>query len=584
MGTELTVTKRVHGVFTPASGYRLVVYANWMSDPLWASRAIRQPGYPIEWGYSALTSSHAEFTQSISDPAWTTHKTARGLVAKRIENIDLKAYLRVPVKPVFNPPKWRGEFHEPTLKDVRYHEFDAPPRRFEESDEDYFKRIEFKLARFNGHLQTLLTLNAIRFQEKHLKWEASLEKLNKRRLDYDRTYKNRMIKYERRSAILEKRRDIVKNWQHRPRFVYVRPIGNLPDHDYTRIRMFSQVPMTFNYWVDPPSHGFWNPEYSNSYTQYFIPDNVEMDSLIEKALKSYDLQLKHILSEDIADLDSKCLRKLASKIRDGDLQVGCIIAERAQTLGMFRDAITVIVDLATGKKRLCRTVSHFLRNPRMIADNFLAFKFGLEPLLSDAHTLGLKLGQFVSAVDGEWLAFRANSRKFTTIRFEGEESAYEFRGVISVSYVAKYTVDSSSARYTSILGLVNPAEIAWELCPWSFVVDWLIPVSTWIQNLTYDVGLAFKTGTRKVYLQGTITNVGTADSGTDLVPYNPLFWSGPGSNPISRVDFEGAFESKVRTVLLSLPSISPPFLKDPLSTTHVLEALALSVQRLYRRH
>ncbi|DAD51163.1 TPA_asm: maturation protein [ssRNA phage SRR7976323_4] len=42
------------------------------------------------------------------------------------------------------------------------------------------------------------------------------------------------------------------------------------------------------------------------------------------------------------------------------------------------------------------------------------------------------------------------------------------------------------------LGLINPAAIAWDLVPFSFVVDWFVPVAKFINSWTADAGYTLK--------------------------------------------------------------------------------------------
>jgi len=48
--------------------------------------------------------------------------------------------------------------------------------------------------------------------------------------------------------------------------------------------------------------------------------------------------------------------------------------------------------------------------------------------------------------------------------------------------------DSPNALLLSQLGLVNPASLAWELVPFSFVVDWFANVGDFLASFTDTVG------------------------------------------------------------------------------------------------
>ena len=71
---------------------------------------------------------------------------------------------------------------------------------------------------------------------------------------------------------------------------------------------------------------------------------------------------------------------------------------------------------------------------------------------------------------------------------------------VDTKYVAKglvalyYKLRSPGVALLSQLGLINPALIAWERVPYSFVVDWFVPVSSWLNSLTAASGYDFIAG------------------------------------------------------------------------------------------
>lgn len=47
-----------------------------------------------------------------------------------------------------------------------------------------------------------------------------------------------------------------------------------------------------------------------------------------------------------------------------------------------------------------------------------------------------------------------------------------------------YRVDNEILRTLSQLSLTNPLEVAWELVPFSFVVDWMLPIGDYLSNMS----------------------------------------------------------------------------------------------------
>lgn len=90
---------------------------------------------------------------------------------------------------------------------------------------------------------------------------------------------------------------------------------------------------------------------------------------------------------------------------------------------------------------------------------------------------------------------------------------------VSVTCGANYKVVSPSVRTANQLGLANLAEVAWNLAPWTFVVDWFIPVGSWLSQQGFEAGLEFVRGWRTVRSEHSIA--GSTDR-----PPEGASWSG----------------------------------------------------------
>lgn len=118
------------------------------------------------------------------------------------------------------------------------------------------------------------------------------------------------------------------------------------------------------------------------------------------------------------------------------------------------------------------------------------------------------------------------------------------------------------------LGLTNPALVAWELVPYSFVVDWFLPIGDWLQAQTSLLGLSFS----DLSITTTITKRAQFVDTIDFNDTPRRTYSGtPGYAKLYH-------KTKNRCVgcLLSKPQLR---FQNPLSTNHAITALTLLNQR-----
>lgn len=115
------------------------------------------------------------------------------------------------------------------------------------------------------------------------------------------------------------------------------------------------------------------------------------------------------------------------------------------------------------------------------------------------------------------------------------------------------------------LGLLNPASLAWELVPLSFVVDWIVPVGPFLEAMTAGVGIELSHAYRKEYTKSNFTMFWT---------YTPYGVSGtPDGQHVK--NFASMRFDVGATVLIPLPWIRSGF-----NFTNLLTSLALIRQRI----
>jgi hypothetical protein len=208
-----------------------------------------------------------------------------------------------------------------------------------------------------------------------------------------------------------------------------------------------------------------------------------------------------------------------------------------------------------------------------IPEQWLALQYGWKPALQDVYN---SLETVHKAWNDNGDLFTATARasaQGSKIELEiarsqphgpdfiAKTTSREVRGNASVTY----GVDSNLGSSLSQLGISNPASLAWELLPYSFVVDWFIPIGSFLERLDYTRGLFFKHGwlswqARQSVERRVKTNTVTSGGITAT-------WTGGNGN--------GEAFVFAREALTTFPSVPPPAFKDPFSLTHVANALSL---------
>ena len=129
-----------------------------------------------------------------------------------------------------------------------------------------------------------------------------------------------------------------------------------------------------------------------------------------------------------------------------------------------------------------------------------------------------------------------------------------------------YKLSSPVLAELSSLGLINPAEIIWELTRYSFVVDWLIPVGGWLSSLTSDVGYSF--------VSGSLSRTARMRYQSSDVLFNPPLAPNLSVLQLSPPRWAGTRKSFVRTCYAGSP-VPGLYVKNPLSLKHAANAIAL---------
>lgn len=262
------------------------------------------------------------------------------------------------------------------------------------------------------------------------------------------------------------------------------------------------------------------------------------------------------------------------KLKDQRVNLAQAFAERAQVAGMFTNALTDIVsayrDVRRGRfRRAADTlgIATPRRMPRKMADRWLEYQYGWRPLLGDVHGT---IEQFAKSdkidryrVHVSEKAKSDTEETFESLGYGGFNMPYRFTVAKKTMYHCR--LDYKPANLTLIpfteLGLTNPASLAWELIPFSFIVDWAVPIGDWLSSLDAAFGYTFWGGTMSVTRESNSRIMGAVD------PLTPLSYS--------KLNGIRTFKKLSRTVYLSSPIPTLPRAKNPWSYVHAANAAAL---------
>lgn len=276
-------------------------------------------------------------------------------------------------------------------------------------------------------------------------------------------------------------------------------------------------------------------------------------------LRSYDPTL--VTSAEIDALLS---------VKDTKINLGVAYAEAGKTADMIA-AKTLLLAKAIRQVRkgnfrgAAKTLGG--KGKQKTASNWAELQWGWLPVVSDIVGGAQALAETQSPA-GWLITGKGNSTKVFrdeyVSSFAGVECLTVTEEMMGAFVRLDYLPGNDFFSALKSLGLGNPAEIAWELVPYSFVVDYLWPIGDWLSSLDAAVGLHFLGGsvTRRREIVGRRVSTGKYT----ITNRTPLWVHASASAR----DF-----SLSRGVYLTSPIPFPPPPKNPFSAKKVVNALSL---------
>lgn len=250
-------------------------------------------------------------------------------------------------------------------------------------------------------------------------------------------------------------------------------------------------------------------------------DKAMLGSLMKKAPSAGD----YALGQDVLNAyhqrahEEKCYSRMRRKLYQGSAALGITLATMKQSRDMIvnryaflnRRASTIAKDLLELERH-----GKGKRYAERLANFHLEVVFGWTPLITDIHAAATSVIQqsdqinFISvSSQGSDYVRREHSSPYS-------HSIVETATQCRVAFTAGVKIKNPNQWLAERAGMLNPGTVAWDMVPWSFVVNMFVNVNQLVQSVTDFAGLEFtsisKTATKKYKRSAStsFTDVGSA--------------------------------------------------------------------------
>lgn len=266
--------------------------------------------------------------------------------------------------------------------------------------------------------------------------------------------------------------------------------------------------------------------------------------------------------------------KLREKVAGSDFNAGVFLAQSHEALTMITGTARKIYGAYFAARRGQFWLAHKIltvgtdrfssARPKVVASNWLELQYGWLPLLKDCESAAQFLAHELS-YPMQWTVTVRSSKKLGTLRTASpSNSDFKKKEVWTRCQIKAKLTEKDVAQLS---GLLDPFSVAWELLPYSFVLDWFIPIGNYLAARGLSQSL---TGTFVV----TRTDYAEGHGQVSVDPTHVIYENCD--------DFAFKQISLTRTVTNVL-DVPPPAVKDfrkIASWKHCANALALVTQKI----
>jgi len=213
---------------------------------------------------------------------------------------------------------------------------------------------------------------------------------------------------------------------------------------------------------------------------------------------------------------------------------------------------------------------------KALAENWLELQYGWKPLLADIDGVlksltAINSGDFVQRVTSSGKGRSYVEVKKSSVNDSGLTDAVRNITISDTQckFGLRYRLASPLRSFLSQTGFTNPINLAWEILPFSFVVDWFLPIGPYLESFHAFEGLEFLDGYQTQFTRGK--TVSTVDIEQPKTGNSTIFG-------VEHGQFEAEWVRLDRVKITSFPSLTFPQVKNGFaSVTHAANAITLVV-------
>lgn len=281
---------------------------------------------------------------------------------------------------------------------------------------------------------------------------------------------------------------------------------------------------------NPPDGDGWrmpSPYYgkkdSGKITSYDIVGAVKNDGVNWWPIRIYDAIVSNnevgptytpTLPWNVSTLQSAARQKALLKFKDKRVDLSVAWAERKKTANLVCDSIEALLSL---KKDLMRkhSLSSGWEHSKKLAKDFssiwLAYRYAWTPTLLDVHGAAVAVAKQDA---GTYKRYKVTARAkdvresdvttavdssvtcgYTMPTIQSKRERYKLE--VKVRYDA--FLENKLYRGLQDVGVTDPLTTAWELLPYSFVVDWFLGIGDFLDGVNALSGYSFQAGCETIY-------------------------------------------------------------------------------------